>query len=83
MYTTVLSTKGQVVLPAELRSERKDKPGKKFSVILTGAGYELIEIPENPVKLLRGYTKVLRIPENALKKSRMRDLKHDLEESNL
>jgi len=73
MYETVLSSKGQLILPSELRKMNKQKKGTRFAVYPTEFGYELIEIPKNPVKALRGPTKDLGIPSSAIKKMRQED----------
>jgi AbrB family looped-hinge helix DNA binding protein len=72
---TVLSSKGQIVLPVEIREEKKFKKGTEFVVFTTPDGVELVEIPDNPVEALRGLTKGLRIPSDAIKKLRQKDEK--------
>lgn len=75
MSITVLSSKGQIVIPAKLLVAKKDKAGTKFAVYPTSVGYELIEIPKDPIKALRGLTKDLNIPSDAVKKMRQEDEK--------
>ena len=73
MYETVLSSKGQIVLPAAIRENKKLKVGTRFRVFDTPFGLELIEIPKDPVKALVGLAKHISIPEDAVKKMRQRD----------
>ncbi len=73
MYETRLSSKGQVVLPAKARAERKNKTGTRFRVFPTPYGYELIEIPKDPLKALRGMTKGLGVKSSDIKKMRQED----------
>ncbi|MBI4210480.1 MAG: hypothetical protein HY544_03175 [Candidatus Diapherotrites archaeon] len=73
MYETTLSSKGQLVLPAKARAERKQRPGTKFKVFPTPFGYELIEIPKNPLKALSGLASHLDISSADIKKMRRED----------
>ncbi len=60
MYETKLSTKGQLVLPAKVREQKKTRSGTpRFRVFPTPYGYDLIEIPKDPLKALRGMAKGL------------------------
>ena len=50
MNTTV-SSKGQIVLPAELREQDRIRPGQQFSIERQGAGQYLLKqlaVPERP-----------------------------------
>jgi len=51
METTKLSSKGQVILPAAIRSAKQWKPGVEFSVESTSAGVLL-----RPIKSVPGAT---------------------------
>lgn len=73
MAKTVLSTKGQLILPAEIRAERNLKPGTEFEVHSTPLGIFIVEIPKDPVKALSGLMKDSGIKEDALKKMRQKD----------
>ena len=73
MYETKLSSKGQLVLPAKVRAQKKTRVGTIFRVFPTPYGYELIEIPKDPVKALRGMTKGLGVKSSDIKKMRQED----------
>ncbi|MFH0714819.1 MAG: AbrB/MazE/SpoVT family DNA-binding domain-containing protein [Candidatus Diapherotrites archaeon] len=73
MFDTVLSSKGQLVMPAEIRQLDNLKAGTRFSIQRTPNGYVFVPIPKNVVKALSGLTKDLNIPEDALKKMRIED----------
>ncbi|MEK6957414.1 MAG: AbrB/MazE/SpoVT family DNA-binding domain-containing protein [archaeon] len=74
MAKTVLSSKGQLILPAEFRERRKVLPGTEFSVQeLPGGGYMFIPIPKDPIKALRGIAKHLDISSSDIKKMRRED----------
>jgi len=73
MAKTVLSTKGQIILPVEIRLERNLEPGTEFEVHSTPLGIFFVEIPKDPVKALSGLMKGSGIKEGALKKMRQKD----------
>ena len=73
MYETTLSSKGQVVLPAKAREEKKQRAGTRFKVFPTPLGYELIEIPKDPVKALKGLTKGMGVKSSDIKRMRQED----------
>ena len=73
MSDTVLSTKGQLIVPANIRKKEKWKPGTKFKFVETAEGYIIIEIPKNPIKALSGLWKDSNLPEDTLKKMRLED----------
>ena len=53
--TTTLSEKGQVVIPAELRSKAKLRPGDRFEVRLDPSGALIFTpLPRDPLLALRG-----------------------------
>jgi AbrB family looped-hinge helix DNA binding protein len=53
--TTTLSEKGQVVIPAELRSQAGLRPGDRFEVSLDSAGALVFRpLPRDPLLALRG-----------------------------
>ncbi len=55
MPTTTLSEKGQVVIPAELRSQAHLRPGDRFEVSLDSAGSLVFRpLPRDPLLALRG-----------------------------
>jgi len=43
MMTTRVSTKGQIVLPAELRAQDRIRPGEQFDVERLGSGQYLLK----------------------------------------
>ena len=54
----VLSTKGQLVIPDEIRDKMDFKPGDEFTVNqLDERNVLLTKMPEDPIKALRGLTK--------------------------
>lgn len=73
MYETTLSSKGQLVLPAKARAERKQRPGTRFKVFPTPFGYELVEIPKDPLKALKGMTRGLGVKSSDIKRIRQED----------
>ncbi len=55
MTTTVLSSKGQVVLPVSVRREAGLQPGDRFSVQSLADGRILLQrLPADPLMALRG-----------------------------
>ena len=48
LSTTVLSTKGQLVLPKAIRDQQKLRPGTKFTVEVTKDGYLFRPVPLFP-----------------------------------
>lgn len=73
MSETVLSSKGQLVMPVEIRKKDNLRKGTRFSVQRIPEGYVLIRIPKNITEALSGITKDLNIPEDAVKKMRQKD----------
>src|SRR4051812_16658237 len=55
MTSVTLSSKFQVVIPREVRTELKLKPGQKLTVFSTGG--QILFVPERPIKELRGFLK--------------------------
>jgi len=54
---SVITKKGQVVVPVSLRRKYSITPGTKVVWIDTGSVIKLIPIPEDPVAALRGCSK--------------------------
>lgn len=73
MYTTTVSTKGQVVLPAKIREETKLKPGFELLVYVVGDEIRIRKMPKNPIEEISGIAKHLDIPEDAVKQMRLKD----------
>ena len=53
MASVKLSTKGQIVIPKEIRDAREWSPGTEFEVILTEAGVLLSPVPPLPATRVR------------------------------
>ncbi|MFH1586571.1 MAG: AbrB/MazE/SpoVT family DNA-binding domain-containing protein [Candidatus Diapherotrites archaeon] len=83
MYETVLSSKGQIVLPAKIRKDEKWKKGEKFVVKRTPFGVMIINIPKNPIKALRGIAKHMNISDKEIKEMRKKNEQHDIAEKNI
>ena len=83
MQKTVLSTKGQVVIPVDIRNSENWKAGKEFVVKKTHFGILLIEIPKDPIKALRGIAKGMNITDEEIKEMRRKDDLHDKAELGL
>jgi len=48
------SSKGQIVIPKEIRDQLGINPGRRVLVRVVGQHAELVPMPEEPVKALRG-----------------------------
>lgn len=77
MQTTKLSSKGQVIIPKELRTRRRWEPGQELQTIETDEGILLKPVSAFPVTSLRevaaslpysGKAKSLKEMEEAIKK---------------
>ena len=53
MASVKLSTKGQIVIPKEIRKAKDWSPGTEFEVIVTGAGVLLSPLPPLPATRVR------------------------------
>ncbi len=73
MATTTVSTKGQVVLPAEIRKRAKLEAGTKLAIEETAFGIILVKIPKNPLAALYGAGKGLKIRSSDVRKLRDED----------
>jgi AbrB family looped-hinge helix DNA binding protein len=51
------SSKGQIVIPKEIRDKLGINPGRRVMLRLVGEHAEIIPLPEEPVKALRGMLK--------------------------
>lgn len=55
--TVTLSTRGQLVIPAEIRKQMHLKPGIKVKCVPTTTGILLVPIPKDPFLAARGSLK--------------------------
>jgi len=85
MQTTILSSKGQVIIPKAIRAKRHWEPGEKLLAIDTGDGVLLTPASQFPTTSLGevasclryfGSPKTLEEMENAIKKG-ARSMKND------
>jgi bifunctional DNA-binding transcriptional regulator/antitoxin component of YhaV-PrlF toxin-antitoxin module len=54
MDSTVMTNRGQISVPSELRKRHNFKGGQRFAWLDDGEIIKLIPIPDNPVEALRG-----------------------------
>ena len=80
MATTRLSSKGQIVIPLEVRSHLGWKKGAHISVQETPFGVFLVEVSERPLEAMRGLFKGLGITKEDVKRWRQEDELHDRSE---
>ena len=57
MPAVKISSKGQVVIPVEIREKLGNKPGKMVNLSLDGEKVVITPHPEDPIKALRGSLK--------------------------
>jgi AbrB family looped-hinge helix DNA binding protein len=57
MHTVKTSSKGQVVIPIEIREKLGIKPGQMVKLSLEGERAVITPLPEDPIKALRGSLK--------------------------
>ncbi len=73
MYKAVFSSKGQVVVPAEIRKRHGFRRGGKVVFQETPWGVMMIAIPKDPVKALIGMTAGMGVKSSDIKKMRQED----------
>ena len=73
MTQTVMSSRGQVVIPKEIREKQDWQSGKRFNVQETPLGVMLVEIPEKPLARLSGLLRSLPVSSRELIKERKRE----------
>ncbi len=71
------STKGQVVIPKEIREALGITPGKKVLFRVVGKHAEITALPDDPIKAMRGILKGGRSTAKELLAERRRDNKID------
>ncbi len=77
MAQTTMSSKGQIVIPEQIREDLGWKQGTKLSVVETPNGIMVVKIPRNPLKALEGIGKGLHIHSSDIRKLRQEDEEHD------
>ena len=80
MVQTTLSSKGQIVIPQEIREDLGWKEGIKLNIVETPDGILVIKIPKNPLRALEGIGKNLPISSADVRKMRQEDEEHDRRE---
>ncbi|MEK7354003.1 MAG: AbrB/MazE/SpoVT family DNA-binding domain-containing protein [Chloroflexota bacterium] len=77
MTTSILSEKGWVVIPQEIRERYGFKKGDKFNVIDYGGVISIIPVSKDPIKAARGMLKGGPSLTKALLESRREDAARD------
>lgn len=73
MYSTIMSTKGQVVIPAKIRQEAKIGEKAELLVYTINDEIRIRKMPKDPIKEISGIAMHLDIPEDAIKQMRLKD----------
>lgn len=82
MHTVRTHSKGQIVIPKDIRDSLGIKPGKEVSVELVDDHVEIRPLPEDPIEFLTGIFKDHPVSMSAdLLKGRKRDDKIDEKDS--
>ena len=79
MALAKISSKGQIVIPHEIREHRGLKEGMAVDVVDTSGGILLVQIPKKPLLALQGAAKGMGISWKDVKKMRQEDEAHDRE----
>ena len=77
MVTTTLSSKGQLIIPAEIRENHMWEKGTRVNIQDTEEGVFIFEVPSKPLMALRGKFKNLDISYKDVKRMRQRDEERD------
>ena len=75
-----VSTKGQVVIPAEIRTHLGWEEGAIVNVQETPVGVFIFKIPKKPLQQLRGVLKGFRLTKADIRRTRQEDESHDISE---
>jgi len=78
MQTARMSSKGQIVIPKRIRDKVGLKPGSLVEVKISDEHIELIPLPEDPVKTLRGSLKSRKSLAGQLIKEHRREVRQDV-----
>ena len=78
--SVTISSKGQVIIPADVREDLGWKQGTKLSVQETPFGIMLVEVPEKPLKALKGILKGFKLTSADIIKMRRKDESKDRSE---
>lgn len=69
-----ISSKGQIVIPKEIREKLGIAPGKRLLLQLVGEHAEILPLPDDPVKSIRGMLKTdVSLAEELLRERRKDD----------
>jgi AbrB family looped-hinge helix DNA binding protein len=71
------SSKGQVVIPVNIRKKLGIKPGQKVNLTLVGDKAVITPLPEDPIKSLRGLLKGKPIMTKALLADRKKEVERE------
>ena len=75
--TTKMSSKGQIVVPAEIRKKLGIKPGQKVNLALVDGKAVITPLPEDPIKALRGALKGRPSMTKALLEDRRKEIERE------
>jgi AbrB family looped-hinge helix DNA binding protein len=69
------SSKGQIVIPKEIRDKLGIGPGKKVLLQVVGEHAEIVPLPDDPIKSMRGMLKAdVSLAEELLRERRKDDI---------
>jgi AbrB family looped-hinge helix DNA binding protein len=71
------SSKGQIVIPAEIRNRLGIKPGQKVNLTIVDDKAVINPLPQDPIKALRGILKGKPSMTKALLDERAKEIEHD------
>jgi len=77
MYTSTVSPKGAVVIPAELRKKYRIEPGCKVQIVEVDGRLQLVVLPKDVIKHARGSLKRKKSALELLEEERARDRAHE------
>jgi AbrB family looped-hinge helix DNA binding protein len=72
-----ISSKGQIVIPKEIRDKVGLKPGTLVEVRLANKHIEIVPLPEDPIQAIRGSLKAPTSLANQLIKEHRREVQRD------